>query len=40
MICTPPQNRWGDKIKKEEMDGDCSMLRVKERHIQGFGGEI
>jgi hypothetical protein len=30
----------GDKIKKNEMGGACSVYGGEERHIQGFGGEI
>ena len=33
------QYRSGDKIKKNEMGGACSMYRGEARHIQDFGGE-
>ena len=39
MICTLHPILFGDKIKKNEMDGPCSTYGGKERHIQGFGGE-
>jgi hypothetical protein len=29
----------GDKIKKNEMGGACSMYGGEERCVQGFGGE-
>jgi hypothetical protein len=30
---------WGDKMKKNEMDGACSMYAGEERCVEGFGGE-
>jgi hypothetical protein len=30
---------WGDKIEKNEMDGECSAYGGEERCMQGFGGE-
>jgi len=29
----------GDKIKKNEVGGACSMNGEEQRHLQGFGGE-
>jgi hypothetical protein len=29
----------GDKIEKNEMDGECSAYGGGERRVQGFGGE-
>ena len=39
MICTLIQYYLGDKIKKNEMGGTCSMYGGEERCIQGFGGK-
>jgi hypothetical protein len=33
------QYRAGDKIEKNEMGGACSTYGVRERCVQGFGGE-
>jgi hypothetical protein len=40
MVCTPLTKCYsGDRIKKNEMSGECSMYGRQERCIQGFGGE-
>ena len=40
MICTSHPYCLGDKIKKHEMGGACSVCGGEEKCIQGFGGEM
>ena len=38
-LYSSPQYCSGDKIKKNEMGGECSAYRGYQRRIQAFGGE-
>jgi hypothetical protein len=39
MIYTVHQCYSNDEVKKNEMDGACSVHGVEERCIEGFGGD-
>jgi len=34
------KGKWGDNIKKNEMDRACGTYGGKERHIQGFSEDL